>query len=187
MSQSKQESSIQALHVPPLLLNFSQSERTAATALLTVTMLRESFLVITGAKAADTRLMVIKLIINSTRENAPSGLFKIILSLLYVYNYIKNYNSYYVCMQRNNEKTLQLTKKLGELLKHLRTSKSLSCTKLAYQFDIDKGNLSRIENGLIDCKFTTLWKISEALEIKLSDLIKILEKDLGKDFKIEEE
>lgn len=153
----------------------------------TVKELFDKRFVITGAKAADTRLMVIKLIISSTRENAPSGLFKIILSLLYVYNYIKNYNSYYVCMQRNNEKTLQLTKKLGELLKHLRTSKSLSCTKLAYQFDIDKGNLSRIENGLIDCKFTTLWKISEALEIKLSDLIKILEKDLGKDFKIEEE
>lgn len=70
MSQSKQLSSIQALHVPPLLLNFSQSERTAATALFTVTMLRESFLVITGAKAALIRLTVIKLIINSTSEKA---------------------------------------------------------------------------------------------------------------------
>ena len=90
-------------------------------------------------------------------------------------------------MQRNNENSFQLIKCLGGILKNIRTSKGLSCTKLAYQYDIDKGNLSRIENGLIDCKFTTLWKISEALEIKLSDLIKILEKDLGKDFKIEEE
>jgi len=87
-------------------------------------------------------------------------------------------------MQRHSEKSLQLTKKLGEIIRNYRTSKNLSCTKFAYQFDIDKGNLNRIENGVIDCKFTTLWKISEALEIKLTDLIKILEKELGSDFKL---
>jgi len=90
-------------------------------------------------------------------------------------------------MQRRSEKTLFLSKKLGEMIRQVRKDKNISCTKFAYQFDIDKGNLNRIENGLIDCKFTTLWKISEAFDIKLSDLIKILERDLGKDFKLEEE
>ena len=65
--------------------------------------------------------------------------------------------------------------------------KNLSCTKFAYQFDIDKGNLNRIENGLIDCKFTTLWKISEAIGLKLSELIKILENNLGDNFKLDDD
>ncbi len=90
-------------------------------------------------------------------------------------------------MQRKNEKSLQLTKKLGEVIRETRKEQKLSCTKFAYQFDIDKGNLNRIENGLIDCKFTTLWKISEAFNIKLSVLINILEKKMGKDFKIMDE
>ena len=88
-------------------------------------------------------------------------------------------------MQRHSEKTLHLTKKLGELIRNERMRKNLSCTKFAYQFDIDKGNLNRIENGLIDCKFTTLWKISEAIGLKLSELIKILENNLGDNFKLD--
>ena len=90
-------------------------------------------------------------------------------------------------MQHHSEKTLHLTKKLGELIRNERMRKNLSCTKFAYQFDIDKGNLNRIENGLIDCKFTTLWKISEAIGLKLSELIKILENNLGDNFKLDDD
>ena len=90
-------------------------------------------------------------------------------------------------MQRHSEKTLHWTKKLGELIRNERMRKNLSCTKFAYQFDIDKGNLNRIENGLIDCKFTTLWKISEAIGLKLSELIKILENNLGDNFKLDDD
>lgn len=90
-------------------------------------------------------------------------------------------------MQRHSEKSLHLTKKLGEVIRKIRTSKGISCTKFAYQFDIDKGNLNRIENGIIDCKFTTLWKVAEALNIKLIDLIKILEKELGENFKLDDD
>ena len=92
-------------------------------------------------------------------------------------------------MQHKSKKTLQLTKKLGKTIKKMRSNKNISCTELAYSFDIDKGNLSRIENGLIDCKFTTLWKISEALNMKLSELILCLENEVGNDFSlsIEEE
>lgn len=90
-------------------------------------------------------------------------------------------------MQRHSEKSLQLTKKLGQILKNQRISKGLSCNRLAYEYDIDKGNLSRIENGVIDCKFTTLWKISEALDIKLADLIVILMDNLGENFKLDDD
>ena len=90
-------------------------------------------------------------------------------------------------MQRHSKNSKKLTKSLGDLIRKTRKNKGISCTKFAYQYDIDKGNLNRIENGLIDCKFTSLWKISEALEIKLSDLISSLEKDLENDFKIIED
>ncbi len=90
-------------------------------------------------------------------------------------------------MQRHSDKSLQLTKKLGVVIRKLRTQKKVSCTKFAYQFDIDKGNLNRIENGLIDCKFTTLWKISVALGVKLTDIIDALEDELGESFSLDDE
>lgn len=59
--------------------------------------------------------------------------------------------------------------KLGEILKDLRTNKSeLTLEKLAYEYDI-------------------LWKISEAIGIKCSDIIKMLEDKLGDDFTLIDE
>ena len=82
-------------------------------------------------------------------------------------------------MQRKDEKTKYLIKTAGKLFRSLReelTAKSLD--KLAREYDIDSGNLSKIENGKNDPKLTTLWKIAEALEIPLSELIKRLENEL---------
>ncbi|MDO5437046.1 MAG: helix-turn-helix transcriptional regulator, partial [bacterium] len=73
-------------------------------------------------------------------------------------------------------------KKFGEVIKKRRIELKKSQTTLAYEFDLDSGNLSRIETGQITPKLTMLWRIAEALEIKLSDLIKLLEKELGDDF-----
>lgn len=90
-------------------------------------------------------------------------------------------------MQYKNEKTLHLIKEFGKILKNLRESKTKkSQTILAYEYELDSGNLSRIENGKIDPKLTMLWRISEALGIPLSELIKALETSLGKDFHISE-
>ena len=102
-------------------------------------------------------------------------------------NIVKRY-LYYVYMQRKDEKTLNLRKVMGETIKHLRESKiKLSCNKLANEFDIGNGNLNRIENGVVDCKFITLWKISEALGMKPSEFVKVLEDKLGEDFSLIDE
>lgn len=53
-------------------------------------------------------------------------------------------------------------------------------------YALDSGNLNRIENGKIDPKLTRLWRISEALGVPLSQIIKSLEDNLGKDFHITE-
>ncbi len=86
-------------------------------------------------------------------------------------------------MQYKNEKMLHLIKTFGECVRKKRietTNKSL--TLFSYEYDLDSGNMSRIENGHIEPKLTMLWRIAEALGIKLSDLCKILENSLGDDF-----
>ena len=91
-------------------------------------------------------------------------------------------------MQYNNEKTLQLIQEFGKTLKEKReTLSKKSQTLFAYEYELDSGNISRIENGKIDPKLTMLWRISEALGIPLSQLIKSLEDNLGKDFHISEQ
>ena len=95
------------------------------------------------------------------------------------------YTLYTGIMQYKSEKTLQLISKFGETVKELRAEKTKkSQTMLAYEYDLDSGNLSRIEGGKIDPKLTMLWRLSEALSIPLSEIFRELEKNLGKDFHI---
>lgn len=90
-------------------------------------------------------------------------------------------------MQYKNEKTLQLIKMFGEIIEEKRKELNKSQRMLAFEYDLDSGNLSRIESGLIDPKLTMLWRISEALGIKLSQLIKYLEAEVGSEFFIAEQ
>lgn len=86
-------------------------------------------------------------------------------------------------MQYKDEKNLQLTKKLAEVIRKMRLEKTnLSLNKFAYSFDISRGNLSKIENAESECKFVTFWKIAEALGLKPSEFVKILERELGEEF-----
>ena len=91
-------------------------------------------------------------------------------------------------MQRKDEKTLHLRNRLGELIKNTRINTTkLSANKFSNEYDIGNGNMSRIENAKVDCKFITLWKIAEALGMKPSEFVKQLEDKLGKDFKLIDE
>ena len=91
-------------------------------------------------------------------------------------------------MQRKDEKTLYLRKIVGELIKATRVNNTkLSANKFSNEYDIGNGNMSRIENGKVDCKFITLWKIAEALGMKPSEFVKLLENKLGNNFKLIDE
>lgn len=91
-------------------------------------------------------------------------------------------------MQHKNEKTIYLAKVIGEIINEHRIKKQKgSINKFAHEYDLDVGNTSRIENGLIDAKVVTLWRIAEALEIQLSELIKQVEKQLPKDWSLLDE
>lgn len=71
-------------------------------------------------------------------------------------------------MQYETDKTL---KRFGKRLKKLRESKDISLNMFAYENDIPKSSLSKIENGIIDFRFSTLLKIANALEVPLSELL----------------
>lgn len=91
-------------------------------------------------------------------------------------------------MQYKDAKTLHLRKTLGNVIKVLREKRTgLSCTKLGNEYGINSKNLNKIENALIDCKLITAWKISEALGMKFSEFAKIIEDNLGEDFKLIDE
>ena len=89
-------------------------------------------------------------------------------------------------MQQNDEKSIQFSKTVGELVKELRlTNTDKSLNKLADEYDISRATLSKLENGIHHCKF--IWQLSEALGIKCSELVKRLEEKLGDDFSLIDE
>jgi len=64
-----------------------------------------------------------------------------------------------------------ICEKFGKHLKQLREAKGISLNIFAFENDLNKSTLSRIENGLVDPKLSTLNKIAEGLEISLSKLM----------------
>jgi transcriptional regulator with XRE-family HTH domain len=66
-------------------------------------------------------------------------------------------------------------KKLGKRIKMLRESKGLSQQELASACDFEKSNMSRIEAGRTNPTVGTLLKISDALLIKLIELVDVEE------------
>ena len=88
-------------------------------------------------------------------------------------------------MQYKNDNTVELIKIFGELIREKREFEiKKSQTLFAYEYELDSGNLCRIENGKIEPKLTMMWRIAEALNIPLSQLIKEVEDKLGDDFRI---
>lgn len=69
----------------------------------------------------------------------------------------------------------ELLKKVGKKIQEIRISKGLSQVDLVGKIagNIDTTNISRIESGRTNPTIYTLYRISEALEIPLSELINI--------------
>lgn len=63
--------------------------------------------------------------------------------------------------------------RIGERIKKLRQNKGMSQQTLADECDIESPNLSRIENGNTNPTVKSLWKISNALGVKLKDLVDV--------------
>lgn len=91
-------------------------------------------------------------------------------------------------MQDKDEKFLRFKRAIGKVIKRQRLEYTdLSISQLALQYELDKGTVSRLERGLVECYVSTLWKIAEASGIKFSELVKLIEEELGEDFKFMDE
>lgn len=61
--------------------------------------------------------------------------------------------------------------KLGKNIAKYRYQKGLSQDALAYEAEVGRRTINRIEVGETDPRFTTLLKIAETLEIEVKDLM----------------
>ncbi len=82
----------------------------------------------------------------------------------------------------NSKKAAKVIKILAKIIKEERLKQNKSQRLLADEFDIPKSMLSRLENGVNEPKLISLLSVCEALNIKLSDLIIKLEKELSDKF-----
>jgi transcriptional regulator with XRE-family HTH domain len=73
----------------------------------------------------------------------------------------------------------ELQKAIAKVVKEHRTK---SITKSADEIGMGKSMWADLENGIKDPQISTLWRISEGLEILPHDLIKMIEDELREDF-----
>jgi transcriptional regulator with XRE-family HTH domain len=68
---------------------------------------------------------------------------------------------------------LELLKLIGNRIQHLRICRGLSQVDLVGKIEgkIDTTNISRIETGRTNPTLFTLYRISEALEVSISELV----------------
>ena len=72
------------------------------------------------------------------------------------------------------------SKTVGQIIGRLRTERGVSQEVLSGLAGIARSHLSMIENGSKTANVETLWKIANALDMRLSDLIFIVEEHISK-------
>lgn len=63
-------------------------------------------------------------------------------------------------------------KNIAKRIKDTRRNKGLTVQEVAYRCDIERSNLSRIEAGRTNLTVKTICLICNALNVKLSDIVK---------------
>ena len=66
-----------------------------------------------------------------------------------------------------------ILKKIGERIKEIRELNGISQQDLAASCNFEKSNLSRIEAGSSNITVATLFKISQALNTTISDIVNV--------------
>ena len=62
---------------------------------------------------------------------------------------------------------------IGDNIKCIREEKAISQQELAFKCGFEKSNMSRIESGRTNLTIKNLWKISNALGVKMKDIVDI--------------
>lgn len=84
-----------------------------------------------------------------------------------------NYYKYSIIITGMQQIDLDNLKSFGEMVRKIRMEKSPSLNKITFsRGGVTSATLSRIENGQVDFKFSTLIRLSQTLNIPLSELFK---------------
>lgn len=68
-------------------------------------------------------------------------------------------------------------KALGKHISRLRQSKGYSQDRLYLEAGFSRGTMSKIENGLVDPKISTLEKIARTIDVPLSKIVDVKTED----------
>jgi transcriptional regulator with XRE-family HTH domain len=72
----------------------------------------------------------------------------------------------------DDRKRRKILKEFGQMLREVRENKGFSIQALADTADVDRSNLSNIENGKVEISLCTIHAIAEALGIEPAELLK---------------
>lgn len=67
----------------------------------------------------------------------------------------------------------------GRIIREMRKRKGLTQEVLSGLAAVSRSHLAEIESGHTNANVETLWRIAEALSIRLSDLIRMVERDIA--------
>jgi len=67
----------------------------------------------------------------------------------------------------------ELLWRLGQRIKKLREDKGITQQQIAHELDTEKSNISRLESGRVNPKFSTLINVAKQLGIKITELVDI--------------
>ena len=79
--------------------------------------------------------------------------------------------------KRRNKKVPYNSKTFGVVIGRLRTSKGMTQERMSGLAGIARSHLVELENGKKTVKLNTLWNIAYALDMKPSELIRLVERE----------
>lgn len=71
---------------------------------------------------------------------------------------------------------------LGQIVRDHRKQSNKSISKISAEIMMTKSMWTDLESGIKDPQLSTLWRVSEALDIPIDKLLSELKNKLGKDF-----
>lgn len=80
------------------------------------------------------------------------------------------------------EKEIQIINAIAKVVIKLRKSKNKSQRMLAFEYDIHKSLISRIESAKNQPMLFSIWKVAEAFNITPSKFLKLVQEELPPNF-----
>ena len=68
---------------------------------------------------------------------------------------------------------IDLAIKIGENIKKIRSTKGLNQSQLAKACGMDRQHMEKIENAKVSANIYTLYVLSEALKVKMAELVNV--------------